>query len=59
MPGPPDGPGDPDVALLRVDAASAEYWDSPGGRIATALSFAKATLTGQAYSGGEHEPVRL
>jgi general stress protein 26 len=55
----PDGPDDPDVVLLRVDAASAEYWDSPGGRIATALSFAKATLTGQPYSGGENETVQL
>jgi hypothetical protein len=54
MPGPPGYPGDPEVVLLRVDAASAEYWDSPGGRIATALSVAMATLAGQAYSGGEH-----
>jgi hypothetical protein len=35
-----------------------EAW-FPGGRIATALSFTKAELTGQAYSGGEHETVRL
>lgn len=55
----PNGPEDPDVVLLRVDAASAEYWDSPGGRIATALSFAKAKMTGQPYDGGENETVRL
>jgi general stress protein 26 len=55
----PDGPDDPDVVLLRVDAASAEYWDSPGGRIASVISFAKAKVTGQAYSGGENETVRL
>jgi len=45
--------------LLHVEATSAEYWDTPGGRIATALSFAKATVTGQPYSGGENETVRL
>jgi len=55
----PDGPEDPDVVLLRVDAASAEYWDSPGGRLASVISFAKAKLTGQAYDGGENEQVDL
>lgn len=42
-----------------MDATSAEYWDTPGGRIATALSFAKAKLTGQPYSGGENERVSM
>ena len=55
----PDGPEDPDVVLLRVDAASAEYWDSPGGRLASVISFAKAKLTGQPYDGGENEKVQL
>ena len=55
----PDGPDDADIVLLRVDAASAEYWDNPGGKIATAISFAKAKLTGQAYSGGGNETVQL
>ena len=55
----PDGPEDADVVLLRVEAASAEYWDSPGGRLATAFSFAKAKLTGQPYDGGENQRVDL
>ncbi len=55
----PDGPEDPDVVLLRVEAASAEYWDSPGGRLASLVSFAKAKVTGEPYSGGENETVRL
>ena len=55
----PNGPEDPDVVLLRVEAASAEYWDSPGGRLASAVSFAKAKLTGQPYDGGENERVDL
>jgi general stress protein 26 len=55
----PDGPEDPDVVLLRVEAASAEYWDSPGGRLASVVSFAKAKLTGRAYDGGENERVDL
>ncbi|MQA33579.1 pyridoxamine 5'-phosphate oxidase family protein [Modestobacter roseus] len=55
----PDGPDDADVVLLRVEATSAEYWNSPGGRVASVISFAKAKLTGQAYDGGENERVDL
>jgi general stress protein 26 len=55
----PDGPDDDGVVLFKVAADSAEYWDSPGGRLATALSFAKAKLTGERYSGGENETVDL
>jgi general stress protein 26 len=55
----PNGAEDPDVVLLRIGAASAEYWDSPGGRLASVISFAKAKLTGTAYDGGENERVDL
>jgi general stress protein 26 len=55
----PDGPEAPGVVLIKVDGESAEYWDSPGGRIATVLSLAKAKATGRPYSGGENEQVRL
>ena len=54
----PQGPDDDSVVLIRVEGRSAEYWDTPG-RVATALSFAKAKLTGQRYSGGENEQVDL
>lgn len=55
----PDGPSTPDLALIRLRAQSAEYWDSPGGRLATAISFVKAKVTGQAYDGGENAAVEL
>ncbi|TNM64091.1 pyridoxamine 5'-phosphate oxidase [Streptomyces sp. NP160] len=55
----PDGKDDDGIVLLHVDGDSAEYWDSPGGRVATALSFAKAKLTGKQYSGGDNEKVDL
>jgi general stress protein 26 len=55
----PEGPDDDGVVLLKVAADSAEYWDSPGGRLATAISFAKAKLTGEPYSGGDNEKVDL
>lgn len=43
----PDGPQDPRLGLLRVQGVSAEYWDVPGGRIATVISFLKAKATGE------------
>ena len=54
----PQGPTDPSVVLIRVDGETAEYWDTPG-RISTALSFAKAKVTGEPFSGGENETVQL
>lgn len=55
----PNGPEADDIVLIQVEGESAEYWDSPGGRIATAFSFAKAKATGKPYSGGENEKVDL
>lgn len=47
----PEGPEDPEVVLLKVDAESGEYWDSPGGRVATALAFVKHKITGERLEG--------
>ena len=55
----PQGPDDDSVVLIKVHADSAEYWDSPGGRLATVLSFAKAKITGERIEGGENEKVEL
>jgi general stress protein 26 len=55
----PQGPQDPSVVLIKVNGHSAEYWDTPGGRIASVISFVKAKVTGDRYEGGENERVRL
>ena len=55
----PNGPEADDVLLIRIEADSAEYWDSPGGRVATVFSLAKAKVTGKPYSGGDNERVDL
>ncbi len=47
----PDGPQDPDLVLLRVDAESAEYWKTPGGRATSLLSYVKAAATGEPMRG--------
>ena len=55
----PQGPEDDSVVLIKVTGETAEYWDTPGGRVATVLSLAKAKVTGERYSGGENEKVDL
>ncbi len=55
----PQGPRDPSVVLIKVSAESAEFWDTPGGRVASVLSFVKAKVTGEPYDGGENERVSL
>lgn len=55
----PEGPDDPFVGVLKFSAESAEYWDSPGGTIATVFSFVKSKLTGKQYDGGENAKVDL
>jgi len=55
----PQGPDDASVVLIKVQADSAEYWDSPGGRLATAFSFVKSKVTGDRIEGRENEKVDL
>ncbi len=45
----PGGPEDPNAALIKVDVERAEYWDTPGGKVASLVSFAKTKLTGDTY----------
>lgn len=55
----PDGPSTPEVAALRIDPDTAEYWGSPGGRISSVIAYAKAKLTGERPNIGEAEVVDL
>lgn len=45
----PGGPEDPNAALIRVDVTGGEYWDTPGSRVASVISFAKSKLTGDTF----------
>ena len=55
----PQGPEDPSVVLIKVNAHTAEYWDSPGGRVASLISLIKAKVTGEPYQGTERDTVDL
>lgn len=45
----PGGPEDPEAVLIRVEVEGGEYWDTPGGKVASLISFVKTKLTGQTY----------
>lgn len=55
----PEGPEGPDIALLKVEAERAEYWDSPSSAVAHAFSFVKASATGRPADPGENEKIEL
>ena len=47
------------MTLLKFSASGAEYWDSPGGRIASVISFVKSKVTGSVGDVGESAKVNL
>lgn len=53
----PEGPEDPNAILIHVDAETAQYWDNPGGRVASLISLAKSKVTGRPYDGGDSATV--
>ena len=55
----PKGHEDPEVALLKVEAHKAEYWDTPHSAIVHVIGVVKATVTGQPYKPGTNEKITL
>jgi general stress protein 26 len=55
----PDGLDDPELALLKVEVESAEYWDSPSSTIVHIVGFAKAVATGERYNPGDNATIEL
>ena len=55
----PQGVDTPDIALLRVEVHSAEYWDSPSSTMVKLAGFTKAVLHGERYEPGENERIDL
>jgi general stress protein 26 len=55
----PEGPDQPDIALLRVGIEKAEYWDSPSSTVAQVVSFVSAIVSGKAAAWGENKKIDL
>lgn len=50
---------EPDIALLKVNVAKAEYWDAPSSWVAHTIGLVKAIATGEKASSGENEKINL
>jgi general stress protein 26 len=50
---------EPDIALLKVTAVNAEYWDAPAGWVAKTVGFVKAAMTGEPDRSTENAKVDL
>lgn len=54
----PNGPDDPNLALLRVHVERGEYWTS-AGKAAYLFGMAKAAMTGKRTEMGENRKLRM
>jgi general stress protein 26 len=52
----PEGKDTPNLVLIKIEATQAQYWTSPG-RVASALEFARAFVTGDEYQAGKNEKI--
>jgi len=52
------GPENPENVLIRVDADTAEYWDSPGSKVTQVANLVKMRVTGDRYE-ADNEVVDL
>lgn len=50
---------EPDIALLKVNVAKAEYWDAPSSWVAHTIGLVKAIATGEKANSGENEKINL
>ncbi len=56
----PKGPEDPAITLIKVEVASAEFWDAPSSKWVYAVGYAKARLTGEPPKNvGENKVVQF
>lgn len=52
------GPEDEDNIALRIDATTAEYWESPG-KVSAAVQFVKGLVTDSQPDLGDNDTIRL
>ena len=55
----PNGQDDPNVGLLKVTVASAEYWDAPSGKMGALYTAAKNLVTHGENPGGENKKLNV
>ena len=55
----PNGKDDPDLALLKVTVAKAEFWDSPSSKMVQVFGMAKAAVSGDYSNLGESRKINF
>lgn len=55
----PDGPDSDDVAVVKVEVASADWWETPAGQGERAQAMQRAAQSGDASGFGQHEHVEF
>lgn len=57
----PKGIDDPDLAMIRVDIVTAQYWDAPSSKLVQLYGLVKALATGESAAGriGENETLTV
>jgi general stress protein 26 len=55
----PNGPDDPDSAILTVTIDRIEYWDVPTSRLVRLWGVARAVATGEVAEAGEHRTIEF
>ncbi len=55
----PGGLDDPELALLKISVAQAEYWEGPSSTVVYLVGLAKAFVAGETYRPGENEKLDL
>lgn len=53
------GVNDPDLTLLKVNIAEAEYWEGSSSKLVVGFNLLKSIVTGQRYDEGEYGSVTL
>ena len=55
----PKGSDDPNIALIKVNVHSAEYWDTASSTMVLAYGYIKARITGKEPEMGDHGKVKF
>jgi general stress protein 26 len=57
----PKGLDDPDLALLKIEVSSAEYWETPSGKMVQIFGYLKSLATGEPSQAGgaEHGTIDI
>ena len=55
----PDGLDTPEIALLKISAEKAQYWDAPSSPVAHAIGLVKSLVSGEPGNAGDNQKVDL